>query len=174
MKHHFGIGVGSILLFFGCLTLSVAGLTIITTPTPLPGPLGWLYLAAGVGLAVFTARLWRRVLPGIFACGAFNGVYMASTGHAIGQSKHVSEGVAWGLTVLLLIMAAVNARASKSGRPLDSTDRIAYGLFFVSLTVAFANEWAMTGALLCMLLATGFIILRHRHDPNNGSSISQA
>lgn len=166
MKNRFGIGVGSILLFFACLTLSVSGVLIITTPTPRPVPLGWTYLAVAIALAISTAKFWRAVLPGIFACGALNGMYMASTGHTIGQGgKEISQPLAWTMTVLLLAMAIVTARA-KSRHKLDAIDRVAYALFFVSFTIAFAMEQVLIGGLLGMLITVGFLLFRHRHEPS--------
>ncbi len=90
MKAHFGTA-GSILLFFACLTLSVSGVRIITTPTPRPVLLGWLHLIGAVAVAVLTAKLWRRVWPGVFACASLNCVYMALTGHEIGQDESVQR-----------------------------------------------------------------------------------
>ncbi|GEM_PF-2607144 len=164
VKQHFGVGVGVILLFFACLTLSVSGLLIITTPTPRPVSLGWMYFAVAIALAVWTAKFWRAVLPGIFACGALNGIYIASTGHTIGQGrKEVSQPLAWSMTVLLVAMAIIAARA-KAEYKMDAVDRVAYALFFVSFTVAFAMERVLIGGLLGMLISIGFLLFRHRHE----------
>jgi hypothetical protein len=164
IKPRFGVGVGVILLFFACLTLSVSGLLIITTPTPRPVSLGWIYLAVAIVLAVWTANFWRAVLPGIFACGALNGMYIASTGHTIGRDgKEVSQPLAWVMTVLLLAMAIIAAK-TKAEYKMDVIDRVAYALFFVSFTVAFAIEHMLIGGLLGMLISIGFLLLRHRHE----------
>jgi len=167
MKPHFTSGIGAILLFFAGVTLAVAGLIIALTPTPRPVFLGWIYLGASLLLAGFTAHIWRPVLPGIFACGAINGCYMAVSGHAIGQAdKPVS--VAFGLVLVLffIAMALLTAKA-RLGPPVNVVDRVAYGLFFLSLAVAFAVERAALGGLIGMLGTVAFLAVRRHQNPGH-------
>src|SRR5690349_10982186 len=80
-KRHFASGIAAVLMFCACVLLCAIGVTITTTPTPRPAALGWLYLTLGMALAVRTAVVWERVLPGVFACGALNAVLIQSAGH---------------------------------------------------------------------------------------------
>lgn len=161
MKPRFTSGIGAILLFFACVTLAVAGLTIVFTSTPRPVFLGWIYLVASVLLAGFTAHTWRPVLPGIFACGAINGCYMAVSGHVIGQAdKPVSVAFALVLVLFFVAMAVLTAKTARLGPPVDLIDRASYGLFFLSLAVAFAVERAAIGGLIGMLGTVAFLAVR--------------
>lgn len=159
-------GVGAILLFFAIVALMCGGVGIVFTNTPRPLALGWLLLLSSLLLAAWSSKLWYRALPGIFSCGAMNGLMMTFSGHLIGQADkpvHQTEGLL--LTGVFVALAALAVRAGERGGELDAFDQVMYAILVLFLGVAIIavkSFAAQTIGLTGMLLAMGSVVIRKR------------
>ncbi len=137
----FVVVIGAILLFFGLVAASGAGLVIIFRSTHRPVLLGWLLLITAFALATSTARFWSVVLPGIFAFGIVNCCFMLLSGHSIGQpDRPLQYPLAWTTMGFLMVGTVLAAKVVGSVKPLDSTDRIAFALLVPLISAVFVFD----------------------------------
>jgi hypothetical protein len=160
----FLVGMGAILLFFGCFGLAVTGFTILFEPTPRPLWFGWLLLAASLALAAYTTKAWAPTLPGVFGCGVMNSVMMMISGHLIGQpDKPVELPVALILTGVMIALTALANRISSRLKAFDMVDRAVFALLpmLLGVVVIFQDHFGELLSAGGMICAMGFLAFRH-------------
>lgn len=160
-------GVGSVVLLFACITMLVAGLTIVLKPTPRPAWLGVLILAVSGVIISSTVTLWSRILPSIFGCGALNGFFMIASGHLIGQpDRPVSKLDASEITGILLVLAMLADKACGHERPVDRIDRpaLAFLVSVLSVAIVFDSSVVRRIAGAVMICTLGCLLLRHHRE----------
>lgn len=141
-----------IFLFFGCAAFAGVGATVAFIDPTRSRAMGISALIIAGSVGTSTVRLWKRVLPAIFACGALNGLIIIGQGHALNSPDVVvarSLGVV--LTLAMISAAALTARANS--RRFTSVERLSFIGIFLCFIVLFSSfdikSAAVAGAVCC-------------------------
>jgi hypothetical protein len=151
-----------IFLFFGCAAFAGVGATVAFVDPTRPRAVGAAAMIVATVVAVATVRLWRSVLPAIFACGALNALIILGEGHALNAPDvPVPRPVGLLLTLAMVAAAILTARANR--RQFTLVERLSFIGIFVCFALLFSafdiQTVAMIGALCCACfpLATSFV-----------------
>ena len=139
-----------IFLFFGCAACAGVGATVTFIDPTRPRVVGAAAMIAAAGVAIATARLWKRVLPAIFLCGALNTVIMLVEGHALNSPGiPVPRLIGVLLTIAMILGAVLTAAANR--RPFTPVERLSFSGIFLCFVLLFSSfelqAAAMVGAL---------------------------
>jgi hypothetical protein len=174
MMHRFLKGIGSILLLFGCLTLYLMALVILTKPTPRPTWLGWVLLALSLWFSASTAKIWFPIFPGVLAYGALGGIVRILTGSSPAHSGNaVSVCYSWAVVGTLLVATVAAARIFGRRKNIDTIERRALSLVVLCLAVSTIpySVAIQAGGLVGMLSILGGLLVR-RSLTNSRSAIA--
>jgi hypothetical protein len=162
-----GIRLAVAWLLFGIwLALVFGGLgTALSQSARYPRFVGWLALCCALIIAVATMEKWVRALPGVFAYGTLNGMYMTWSGHVVNDpSSHISRANA--LLLTLLGVGAMAASLTFASRRPTSTDRVAIlGVlisFFIAITDARLAVFGFSLMFFCLVMAWAIERVRSR------------
>lgn len=152
-------GIGLYLLFWVLVALPFIGIVITGGGTPRPKSLGWLLIIVGISGALKWVGAWARIIPGVFAPTALNGLIMFVSGHALNQAS--AQVPRWEsiIIIALAVTGAIVAAPFTNGN-LTIEDKIGALGVWVCFVAAFVgvvlpmNGWeAPVGIALIACLA---------------------
>lgn len=98
---------------------------------------GWACLFVAALVAVMTAEVWIRILPGLLGIGIINAGATLWEGHSpTGPSEPIPRGTS--ITILLLLIGCSALAMSFQSRKLTIVDKFALLAFLVSQVLAIA------------------------------------
>jgi hypothetical protein len=154
-----------IFLFFGCAAFAGVGATVAFIDPTRPRAVGATAMIVASVVGIATVRLWRRVLPAIFACGALNGLIIVGEGHAL-DSPGVPVTRTLGILLTLAMIAAAVLTTLANRRQFTFVERLSligislcFALLFSSFDIQPA---AITGALCCACIPLINSFVSHR------------
>ena len=157
-------GAFYIFLFFGCAACAGVGATVTFVDPTRPRAVGAVAMIGAAAVAIATARLWKRVLPAIFLCGALNGVIILVEGHALNSPGiPVSRLIGALLTAAMILGAVLTANR----RPFTALERLSFSGIFLCFALLFSafelQAAAMAGALCFACIPPIGTVVSHRH-----------
>lgn len=119
----------SIFLFFGCAAFAGVGATVAFIDPTRPRMFGFTAMTVAIVIAIATVKIWKKALPGIFACGALNALIMVYEGHAL-NSPQVPVARPVGLLLSAGMIAASGLTAYANDQTFTLVERVsAIGVF---------------------------------------------
>lgn len=156
----------AIFLFFGCAAFAGVGATVTFIDPTRPRVFGLTVMTIAIAVAIGTVKIWKKALPGIFACGALNALIMVYEGHAL-SSPEVPVARPLGLLLLAGMIAASGLTAYANDQRLTLVERVsAIGVFLccAALFSGFDSQSLfMTAGFACATLPAIRYWLNLRH-----------
>lgn len=139
------------------LALAAVAVGLASHPNPGRKLLGWGLLLAAAAIAILTAHIWARILPGIIGLGVLNAAIALFSGHLAADPSHTLPRP-WTAVALVALMTCAALATTYASRPLVVVDRFALVGYLAWTGVAIALYPSLAGFLLMpVVLGVGWL-----------------
>lgn len=141
----------SIFLFFGCAAFAGVGATVAFIDPTRPRAVGFAAMTVAIAIGIATVRLWKQILPGIFAFGALNALIIIFDGHAL-NSPQIPVARPLGILLAAGMIAASALTAYTNSQRFTLLERVSAVGILLSCAMLFSGF-----DLQPIFMATGFL-----------------